>query len=420
MPSINPFLSATKDDLDKDCRPEVIRAVRLAGGVPITMETWDTEYQDPVKVCCEKIQGSSHYIGIFAYRRGWMPPALEKSITEAEFDWATEYGKVMVVFLPNPLTPFGLELRQRASGQTELDSQAQKTFCEKVMQGGTVQTFDTLSDLTTRVAIRVVLWSVNLCDIQAHTETKWRSPYETEINRIGRVEHEREFEDTLNILLRPQWPKTVCFLIHGLSGNGHSRLALRFRKMLETKPGIKQYVVAIGAVWRKTAIERLVEIIGSNIEPNWIPESIKALAVRFKKMLEEGDVILEIANVQRLTNSLVEFVEKFWRPLVAALDGASSYRLIVLVTLEETILPTQEQYLQPALKKEAVSFDPQLLIKLPELLPFEEEEVSTWLQNGGWVKPEAAQVFAKVLITETRGMPEILCLKLADNSTWTI
>lgn len=420
MSSINPFLSATKDDLDTDCRPEAIRAVHLAGGVPTTMETWDTEYKDAVKVCCEKIQGSSHYIGIFAYRRGWTPPALQKSITEAEFDWAAEYGKPMVVFLPNPLTPFGLELRKRAGNQTELDSQAQKTFREKVMQGGAVQTFETLGDLISRVAIRVVLWSINLRDIQAHPESKWRLPDETEINKLGRVEHEREFEDTLNIILRPSWPKTVCFLIHGSSGNGHSRLALRFRKKLETKPGIKQYVVAIGAVSQNATTERLIEIIGSNIERNWMPASIDELAGRLKKMLQEGDVILEIANVQRLTNSLVDFAEKFWRPLVAALDGASSYRLIVLAMLEGTILPIQEQYLQPALKKEAVTFDPQQLIKLPELLPFDEEEVSTWLQNGGWIKPEAAQVLAKILIAETKGIPEMLCLKLADSSTWTI
>lgn len=420
MPSINPFLSATKDDLDNDCRPEAIRAVRLAGGVPITMETWDTEYQDPIKVCCEKIQESSHYIGIFAYRRGWTPPVLQKSITEAEFDWAAEYEKPMVVFLPNPLTPFGLELRKRASNQTEFDSQAQQIFREKVMQRGAVQTFETLSDLTSRVAIRVVLWSISLRDIQAHTESKWRLPDETAINKLGRIEHEREFEDTLNIILRPNWPKSVCLLIHGSSGNGHSRLALRFRKKLETKPGIKQYVVAIGAVWRNTTLKGLTELIGSNIERNWIPESIEALAGRLKKMLEEGDVILEIANIQRLTNSLVDFAEKFWRPLVAALEGASPYRLIVLATLEETISPAHEQYLQPALKKAAVTFDPQLLIKLSELRPFEEEEVSTWLQNGGWLTPEAAQLFARVVIAETKGMPETLCLKLADDSTWAI
>src|SRR5215213_4354501 len=119
MPNIHPFLSATKDDLDADCRPEALRAVSLAGGVPVTMETWDTEYQDAVQVCCEKIKGSSHYIGIFAYRRGWTPPLLQKSITEAEFDWAEEFKKPMVVFLPNPAATFTLKLKKRASKQSE-------------------------------------------------------------------------------------------------------------------------------------------------------------------------------------------------------------------------------------------------------------------------------------------------------------
>lgn len=426
MPTIRPFLSATKHDLDDDYRADAINAITLADAVPITMESWDTSFEDPVEVCREQIRGSSHYIGIFAYRRGWIPPLLEKSITEAEFDWAEEFGKPMAVFLPNPKSPFTLKLKEWASKQSESDDQSQQAFLAKV-QKKTYQLFASPSDLSSRVTRRVLRWSEGLRtqpppqqNHENESETGPRRPDEVEINRLGRTEHERNFEDTVNIILRPGWSKTVCFLIHGRNGYGHSRLAARLRKKVETKPGIKQYPVTASTMWRKATSETLIEVIGSSIEKNWAPASIDLLAERFNKMLSQGDVVLEISSVQRLTESLNHFAEKFWQPLVAALDKDLSHRLIVLATLEEKMLPTWKQYVQPPLKRKATSFDPNRLIKLPELKAFEQEEVFTWLQNGGWVNPEDAQAFAHALISETSGHPDMLCFKLADKSTWIV
>ncbi len=420
MPNVSPFLSATKEDLDADCRPGALNAVNLAGGMPITMETWDTEYKKAVEVCREKITESSHYIGIFAFRRGWTPPELQKSITEAEFDWAENFEKPMVVFLPNPTARFTLKLRKRASKQSESDYQAQEEFLKKVRQK-TCQLFDNPSDLSCRVAIRVLRWANSLRTgpgaEHSESQSEWRPPDEVEINKLGRTDQERNFEDTLN-MLRPGWPRTVCFLIHGPTGQGHSRLAARFRKKLETKRGTKQYTAAISARWRKATSEKLIEVIGSSIVPNLAVASIEVLAERLNKMLKDGDVILEISDVQRLGESLSDFAKTFWQPLVAALGESSSYRLIVLATLEGNISNTWEQYLQPPLKKKCVTFDPNRLIKLPKLQSFKEEELSTWLENGGWVEPKAIEVFAQVLITETQGRPETLFQRLAHELTW--
>jgi hypothetical protein len=420
--SIQPFLSATKDDLDADCRPEAIRAVRLAGSEPVTMETWDTEYEDPVKVCREKIEQSSHYIGIFAFRRGWTPPVLHpNSITEAEFDWAVKFEKPMVVFLPNPVAPFTRVLEARASGQADLESQAQKMFLKRVMQK-TVQLFETPSDLTTRIALRVERWSNGFPAAAPQPEQPpvRRTPDEVEVSKLGRTEQERDFEDALNFILRPGWARTACFLISGPSLSGHSRLAARLRKKLEARPGVKQYSVTLGPLWRKATTGRLVEVIGSGIERDWVPNSVAALAERLGRMLKEGDVVLEVANVHHLDGSLSAFAENFWQPLANALGAGSPYRLAVLATVEQTTPAEWEAYLQPPLRRDAVAFDPLRLIKLPELQAFEEEELSTWLQNGGWLKPDDAQAFAQALIAQTGGVPEILYLKLTDDSTWAV
>ncbi len=95
------FLSSTCKDLEQDCRPDAIDAIIEAGAIPITMETWHTDYRPAEKVCRKKIrEESTHFLGIIAYRRGWVPPNQKKSITELEFDWSIKYKKPQVIFLP--------------------------------------------------------------------------------------------------------------------------------------------------------------------------------------------------------------------------------------------------------------------------------------------------------------------------------
>jgi Domain of unknown function (DUF4062) len=84
------FVSATKEDLDTDCRPAVRRAIAICDAQAETMEDWNAEYGiKPVDLCRTELEtNSTHFIGIFAHRFGWKPPGFTISITEAEFQWA--------------------------------------------------------------------------------------------------------------------------------------------------------------------------------------------------------------------------------------------------------------------------------------------------------------------------------------------
>ena len=43
------------------------------------METWDTDYEDAIKVCRQKIEKEcKYYLGIFGYRYGWAPQMLKE------------------------------------------------------------------------------------------------------------------------------------------------------------------------------------------------------------------------------------------------------------------------------------------------------------------------------------------------------
>src|SRR2546430_1149123 len=83
------FLGSTRGDLDDDCRKYARDAIGFAGGFVVEMDRWTVPYEDPVVICKRKLeQDSTHYLGLFASRRGHTPAGLDMSITEAEFRWA--------------------------------------------------------------------------------------------------------------------------------------------------------------------------------------------------------------------------------------------------------------------------------------------------------------------------------------------
>ena len=414
------FLSATKEDLDADCRPYAIAAVRMASDrEPITMETWDTDYQNAVNLCRQKVNECGHYVGIFAYRRGWVPDKLSKSITEAEFDWANEFGKQMAVFVPDPKADFARELERRAKGQSDADSQAQESFLRRVREKA-YQPFDGPNNLSLRIARRVWIWSkegfrglARLASLRPA-----RQPTEDEINRLVRKELLTEFNDDLGIITRPGNAKAACFIIHGPPTGGHKQILARLRKELETNSQPRQYRVSLGPLWRQNTPGRLVDIIGLTIEQGWAPASIDALRERFKTILDETDVVLEIQGVNRLDGKLATFVKEFWEPLASVLESSVPHRLIALVGFEDTLHTEWEELVQPALKEEALTFDATRPIKLPETHDFTATEVMIWLLNGGWINSKYAQDVAEALIDETKGVPQLLYSKLAEDGTW--
>jgi hypothetical protein len=156
------FVSATKEDLDPDCRPVVRRAIKIGDAYAETMEEWNAEYHvKPVDLCREALEKhSTHFIGVFAHRLGWVPPTFTISITEAEFEWAwnAKPGKRMAVYMPKPKTAFDQELRQRAK-QPDEQADQQAKFRERVLKRNcTVVSFEDCVDLGILVSNRVTLW----------------------------------------------------------------------------------------------------------------------------------------------------------------------------------------------------------------------------------------------------------------------
>lgn len=92
------YVSATSIDL-KDHREEVIKALRKMGMQPACMEEYVAQEILPVDKSLADVAHSDVYVGIFAWRYGFIPPGYDKSITELEFRKASEADIPKLIFL---------------------------------------------------------------------------------------------------------------------------------------------------------------------------------------------------------------------------------------------------------------------------------------------------------------------------------
>ena len=83
------MISSTALDLEKH-RPAVEAACIGAGVFPIWMKHLPARDADGVKVSLEMVDKADLYIGVYAWRYGWVPKGGDKSITELEFDHAVQ------------------------------------------------------------------------------------------------------------------------------------------------------------------------------------------------------------------------------------------------------------------------------------------------------------------------------------------
>ena len=92
------FVSSTYDDL-RECREEVRSFLRRMGHEDIAMEYFTAEPRDPTTVSTHKVETSDVFVGIYAWRYGYIPNGEEKSITELELIEAETHNKRILVFL---------------------------------------------------------------------------------------------------------------------------------------------------------------------------------------------------------------------------------------------------------------------------------------------------------------------------------
>ncbi len=102
------YVSSTFNDL-QECRRQVSLVIRRMGHEDVAMEYYVAEDKRPVAKCLDDVANCDLYIGIFAWRYGWIPRTKnpkKRSITELEYRQAFRKKKTCLIFLLDDKAPW--------------------------------------------------------------------------------------------------------------------------------------------------------------------------------------------------------------------------------------------------------------------------------------------------------------------------
>lgn len=105
MPIKTVFLSSTSKDLEAYRKAAIDVCMRL-GLHPIAMEYFNAMSAGATEGSKRKLDEADLYVGFFAHRYGYIEDGYTASVTEIEFDYATERGLDQICFIVDPKHPW--------------------------------------------------------------------------------------------------------------------------------------------------------------------------------------------------------------------------------------------------------------------------------------------------------------------------
>ncbi len=142
------YISSTYSDL-VEAREAVCGALRKMQHDVIAMEDYVAADQRPLDKCLADVAACDIYVGIFAWRYGYVPPDQERSITELEFRQAQQSRKPCLLFLLHEEAPWPRKLLDRnLEPIEELRAELARDYI--------VSFFRTPDDLAAAVSVSVV------------------------------------------------------------------------------------------------------------------------------------------------------------------------------------------------------------------------------------------------------------------------
>lgn len=144
------FVSSTIKDLS-GYRESIKKALLIAGCHPILMEDFASQPEKPIRVCLEEVARADLFIGIYAWRYGFIPTGERFSITNLEFLKAQELGKPSFIFMIDEDYPWPNKYRDKGSNGRLL-----REFKTQVELKIVRSTFTTPQDLQVKVLSSLV------------------------------------------------------------------------------------------------------------------------------------------------------------------------------------------------------------------------------------------------------------------------
>jgi hypothetical protein len=146
------FISSTSRDLPNH-RAAVAGALLNAGFHPIDMANFMARPEEATSACLKEVADSDLFVGIYAWRYGFIPPGAAVSITEQEFDEAERLGKPRFCFVVDESYDWPAESREQEEGARLL-----REFKARIDATLVRTTFTTPEDLAIRVLASLQRW----------------------------------------------------------------------------------------------------------------------------------------------------------------------------------------------------------------------------------------------------------------------
>lgn len=163
------YLSSTFEDL-KAHRSAVYRVLRQMRHDAVSMEDYTAGEARPLDACLADVAACDVYIGLFAWRYGYVPVEDNPeavSITELEYRQAGQTGKPRLVFLLDPAVPWPRAYSDDVTGDGDRGARI-KAFRDRLGQEHLRASFTSPDDLASAVSVALVR------QLQAFTEAGLR------------------------------------------------------------------------------------------------------------------------------------------------------------------------------------------------------------------------------------------------------
>jgi tetratricopeptide (TPR) repeat protein len=216
------YISSTYDDL-KACRESVYRALRRLGHDVVAMEEYVAAEERPLEKCLADVSSSDIYVGIFAWRYGYVPTSgnpNQQSITELELRAAASRRIPCLLFLLDEDSPWPVSQIERGSGADRI-----RRLRAELSERYTVSYFENCTTLAEQVSQAIALAIAPRPTTRTHVFT-------AHLPVTGRELFGREREISF---LDSAWDRrdTRLVSIVGLGGSGKSALVNHWLSRLE-------------------------------------------------------------------------------------------------------------------------------------------------------------------------------------------
>lgn len=337
--SASVYLSSTHEDL-REYRLRVYEALRKAGYLVRAMEDYIACEQRPLHQCLADVERSSIYVGIFAFRYGYVPPQEDgnpegRSITELEYERAGVGQKPRLAFLASDEMPWPQRFADSYTGENEAGAQIRRLRAD-LQRRHVVSSFTTPDQLAGLVLAAIAKHTANATPQQLVNPISWNiarqgSPYPgllrfTRNHRSVFFGREADVEEVLHRLSEPGGR---FLLIHGDSGVGKSSLidAGVLPRLEEAAPGDHDFrtvrMVPSNGTDPFDALGRALQALGDEV-------GVQTFSARERWIQQPGDLasdLCTIASGHSASSGLVIFIDQM-EELFAEASAASSRQML--------------------------------------------------------------------------------------------